>query len=133
MPVDVRIIKIRDYVHLTPKGEEDLAHLKQVLSDAATIPGIFTDFNLLIDSRGLETNLSVFQLWELAQHLATIIHKGSSKGFPAKIAVLCPLERFDLAEFFSLCAQNRGLRMRPFTAIEDLFSWMSEVSIPDHG
>lgn len=133
MPVDIRIVRIRDFVHLAPKGTEDLSHLKRVLSDASTIPGIFTDFNLLIDSRGLETNLPVSHLWELAKHLATIVQQGSSKGFRAKIAVLCPLERFDLAQFFSLCAVNRGLNVQPFTSIEELFHWMSESSTPSQG
>lgn len=130
MPVDIRIIRIKDFIQFTAKGKEDVPHLKQLLSEAAAIPGIFSDFNLLIDTRGLETNLSVFHIWELAEHLAVIVHNGSSKGFRAKIAVMCPLERFDLAKFFALCSENQGLNVRPFTSIEDLFKWMSESSIP---
>lgn len=130
MPVDIRIIKIRDFVRFVPTGKEDSARMKQAISEAANIRGIFTDFNLLIDARGLETQLAVSDLWELAKHLAGIIHLGAPKGFRAKIAVLCPLERFDLAEFFSLCAQNRGLNVQAFTSIEELYAWMSEATAP---
>jgi len=44
-----------------------------------------------------------------------------------KIAVLCPVERFDDAAFFALCAENRGFRVKAFTSFEDAIDWLIEM------
>lgn len=130
MPSNLRIIRIRDFIKLAPQGSQDLTNLKQAITEAAAVRGAFVDYNLLIDARGLETNLSVFDIWELAADLAKVIHAGASRGFRAKIPVLCPVERFDKGKFFELCAENRGLNVRAFTSFEDVLEWLSESSTP---
>ena len=62
--------------------------------------------------------MSVTDLWYLAEALSTL--RGA---FNSKTAVLCPTERFDSAEFFALCAQNRGLRVQAFRSFEDAIEW----------
>ena len=131
MPSNLRIVSIRDFIKLTPKGNLDLAKMKEGIVEAAARPGAFTDYDLLIDTRGLESLLSVFELWELAQELAKLVHAASPKGFRAKIPLLCPVERLDLAQFTSLSAQNVGLNVRAFTSFEDVFDWLSRTSTPN--
>lgn len=63
--------------------------------------------------------MSVIDLWYLAAELSNL-----HKAFSRKTAVLCPLEQFDHAGFFALCAQNRGLQVRAFTSFEDAIEWL---------
>ena len=130
MTSNLRIISIRDFIKLTPQGHTDLATLKQAITQAASVSGAFTDYDVLVDTRGTEPHLSVFDLWELAEDLAKLVHAGSAAGFRAKIPILCAVDRFDLAKFFELTAQNRGLNVRAFTSVEDLFEWLSKSSTP---
>ncbi len=130
MPSNLRIISIRDFLKLAPQGSQDFKSLKQTISEVASVGGAFSDYDLLIDTRGAEIHLSVTDIWELAADLAKMIQAGASKSFRAKIPVLCPTEEFNHAKFFSLCAENRGLNVHAFTSFEDLFDWLSEPSAP---
>jgi len=38
--------------------------------------------------------------------------------------VLCPLEKFDRARFFAMCAENRGFNMRAFADYEQAMEWL---------
>lgn len=132
MPANLRIIRVRDFIKLAPQGSQDLNSLKRAITEAASAPGAFIDYDLLIDTRGFaETILSVFDMWELAKDLADVTHAGASRGFRPKIPVLCPRERFDNAQFYELCASNQGLNVRAFTSFEDMFEWLSESSTPN--
>lgn len=124
----IKIVRVKDYIHLLPTGTMNLLKFKDCIQDLSTTHGLFTDFDLLIDTRGAETHLGVNEIWELAKELAEVIHSGSGKGFRAKIAVICPTSEFDNAKFFELCASNRGLNVGAFNSFEDLFDWISESS-----
>lgn len=119
---------MKDFLKLTPQGRQDRETLKRVISEVASLPGVFSDYDLLVDTRGAETHLSVTDFWELSKNLAETIHASTSKSFRAKIAVLCPVEEFDNAKFFSMCSGNRGLNVRAFTSFENLFEWLGESS-----
>ena len=125
MPTNLRIIRVRDFLKVTPQGVQDFNTLKQDVAEAASMPGAFIDYDVLLDTRGAEIHLSVVDVWELAANLAKTVHRGTAKSFTAKIPVLCPVEHFDRAKFFELCAINQGLNVRAFTSFEDLFEWLS--------
>jgi len=63
--------------------------------------------------------MSVTDLWYLAAELSTL-----GKAFLRKTAVLCPVERFDYADFFALCADNLGMRVQAFNSFEDAIDWL---------
>jgi hypothetical protein len=63
--------------------------------------------------------MSVTDLWYLAAELAKF--RGASSR---KTAVLCPVEEFDFAAFFALCAENQGFRIKAFTSFEDAIQWL---------
>ena len=127
MTSNLKIIRVRDFVNATPQGTLDFAKAKQAMREASLVSGAFVNYDLLIDTRGSENNLSVTDIWYLAKELASLVHS-NTKGFRAKIPVLCPIQEFDHAKFFELCSQNRGLNVRAFTSFEDLFEWLSQSS-----
>ena len=64
--------------------------------------------------------MSVFELWYLGKELGNF-----REAFSHKTAVLCPAEKFNFAEFFALCAQNRGLQVMAFTSFEETIEWLT--------
>ena len=124
---NLRIIRIRDLLKFTPQGNLDLSTMKEGIKTIASF-GPFSEHDVFVDTRGTESHLSVTDVWVLAKELATVVQAGTSKGFRAKISVLCPVEHFDHAQFFELCAQNHGLNVQAFTSFEELFEWLSGSS-----
>lgn len=63
--------------------------------------------------------MSIGDLWYLAAEVSKL-----RQAFSGRTAVLCPLDEFDSAGFFALCAQNRGLQVRAFASFEDAMEWL---------
>jgi hypothetical protein len=63
--------------------------------------------------------MSIADLWYLAAELSNL-----GKAFMQKTAVLCPIEKFDQAGFFALCAKNKGYPVNAFTSFEDAIEWL---------
>ena len=119
MPTNVRIIHARDFVRATPEGELDLVKSSQLLREMASSASSLVGHEIILDTRHAQLSMSITDLWYLARDLGEV-----RKGFSGKTAVLCPLEKFDHAGFFALCAQNRGLRVTAFTSFEEAFEWL---------
>jgi hypothetical protein len=88
--------------------------------EIATASAPLVDYEIILDTRKAQVEMSVGALWQLAAELSNL-----RKVFSRKTAVLCPLERFDDAGFFALCAQNRGLQVMAFTSFEDAIEWLN--------
>ena len=84
---------------------------------SASAPSV--DYEIILDTRKAQSEMSITDLWYLAAELSNL-----RKAFSRKTAVLCPLERFDHAGFFALCAQNRGFHVSAFTSFEDAIEWL---------
>ena len=121
MPTNVRIIHAKDFIRATPEGKLDLEESKSVLLEIASIGGTLIDFEVILDTRKARSTLSVSDLWHLAAELSKV-----GKAFRRKTAVLCPFERFNQAEFFEVCARNRGFRVKAFTSFEDAIEWLTQ-------
>ena len=121
MATDIRIIHAHDFIKATPEGPLDLETSKKSLVEIASAAAPLTAYGILLDTRKAQVAMSVTDLWYLAAELNEL-----RKAFSQKTAVLCPLERFDDAGFFALCAQNRGLRVMAFTSFEDAIEWLIE-------
>jgi hypothetical protein len=65
------------------------------------------------------SELSATDLWQLAAGLGNC-----RTAFSGKIAVLCRLNRYNQAEFFALCAQNRDFPVKAYTSFEDAVEWL---------
>jgi len=120
MPANIRIIHAHDFIKATPEGRFDLEKAKHLLMEIASTSAPLVDCEIILDTRKAQTEMSITDLWYLATELSNL-----RKAFlRKKTAVLCPLERFDYAGFFALCAQNFGFQVRAFTSFEDAIEWL---------
>lgn len=119
MPCSIRIIHAHDFIKATPEGTLDLENSKKLLIEIASDSSTLGDYEILLDTRKAQSEMSASDLWSLAAELTSF-----RKALSRKTAVLCPLERFDHAAFFALCAQNRGFRVRAFTSFEEAMEWL---------
>ena len=119
MPPSVKVIQARDFVRARPEGVVDLEESMRLLAEIANAAAGLKDHDVVLDVRRVEPGLGTTELWTLAQKLADY-----RDVFRRKTAVLCPLERFDNARFFVMCAENRGLNIRAFTSYEGAMEWI---------
>jgi hypothetical protein len=115
----VQVIQARDFVRARPEGTVDLVASGRIIRDIASEGAALKQFDVLIDGRSAEVELSVTDLWYLAAALAE-----RKQPSHRKTAVLTALDRFDHAKFFQLCATNRGLKIGAFTDYEDAMEWL---------
>jgi hypothetical protein len=107
MPTDIRIIHAHDFIRATAEGELDFETSKKVLIEIASVTAHLVDYEILLDTRRAHSRMSATDLWYLAAELSKL-----RESFSRKTAVLCPVEQFDNASFFELCAQNQGFRVK---------------------
>lgn len=119
MPASVRVIHARDFIRARPEGDADLETAEKLLKDIAQAGSGLDDFEILVDTRHLAGTLSATDLWTLAEQLVRY-----RKTFARRTAILCPIERFDHARFFALCAEHRGFNIQAFTAYEEAMEWL---------
>ena len=122
MPANIRVIHAHDFIKATPEGKLDLEESKKLLMEIASVSAPLVDYDIVLDTRKAQSEMSVTDLWYLAAELSDNFRKTFSR--PLKTAVLCPLERFDQAGFFALCAQNRGFQVGAFTSFADAYEWL---------
>ena len=72
--------------------------------EIASASAPLVDYEIILDTRKAQTEMSVTDLWYLCTELSNL-----RKAFSRKTAVLCPLERFEYAEFFALVRPKQGL------------------------
>ena len=120
MAATIRVIHAHDFIKATATGELDFAASEKLLLAIAAASASLVDYEVLLDTRHAQSNMSMTDLWKLASAICNL-----DQHLPRKIAVLCPLERFDQAGFFALCGENEGLRVRAFTSFEEAMTWLT--------
>jgi hypothetical protein len=120
MPTDIRIVHAHDFIKVTPEGQLDLKKSEKLLLEVASVAADLVEYEIILDYRKAQMEMSVTDLWYLAAALSNLRRTFSRN----KTAVLCPPDRFDNAEFFAICAQNRGFQVMPFTSFEDAIEWL---------
>lgn len=119
MAVILKVIRGRDFIQSASEEVLDLESSKKMLVTIASEAVSPPHFNILLDLRYNQWRLSSHDIYILAQELA-----GTKEFVGDKIAVLTlPGANFDHAEFFELCAQNRGANVQAFTNFEDAIQW----------
>jgi hypothetical protein len=119
VPAHIKIIHSKEFLKATPEGKLDLEESKKLLVEIALASGPLADCDIILDTRKAQSGLSATDLWYLAAELGK--HR---EVYSRKAAILCPLERFDQAEFFALCAHNRGFRVSAFTTFGEAMEWL---------
>ena len=124
MPANIRIIHAHDFIKADPEGKLDLKESKKLLMEVAAVAAPLLDYDIVLDTRKMQSEMSITDLWYLAAEISNNFRKAFSRSL--KTAVLCPTDRFDHAGFFALCAQNRGLQISAFTSFADAYEWLIE-------
>ncbi len=119
MAAHLKVIQARDFLRAKPDGQANLEAAEQLLKDIAQAGEGLEEFEILVDTREMPGHLSATEMWTLATRLARF-----RKTFAHRTAILCPVERFDYARFFALCAENHGFNIQAFTSYEEAMEWL---------
>jgi hypothetical protein len=119
---------LKDLIVMTSSGTIDLAASKSALKSLAADPEFDKHYEILLDLRNSECELSVMDVYEIAKHLAW-----PDPALPTrkKIAVLVSGQRaFDHAKFLEVCSQNRGVQVGAFEDYEKASQWL-DTELPE--
>lgn len=120
MATKIKIIPSKDFMEVTPEGAINLTTSRQLLVEIAKAENQQIDYELLVDFRDTESNLSITDVYQLA---AELIQHGDT--FRRKVALLVlPGLNFDRASFFETCSHNRGFLVNAFTEYEKALRWI---------
>ena len=119
MPANVKVIHSHDFIRARPDGQAELEKAEQLLKDIAQAGQGLEDFEVLVDTRDVSGRLSATDLWSLAEKLVRY-----RRTFAKRTAILCPIDRFDHARFFTLCAENHGFNIQAFSSYEEAMEWL---------
>lgn len=116
----VQVIHPSDFLRVRADGRADIETAKVLLAEVAKAATKLEAYQVLIDIRDGEGQLTADELHELAGTLITF-----RDTFLHRTAILSPRERFDNARFFSLLAASHGFgRIRAFVSYEDAMEWL---------
>ena len=120
MAIKIKVITGTDFIEVTPEGVINLTTSKQLLTAIAKAEDTPVDYELLIDFRDTQGDLSVLDVYQLAAEL--ILYGGT---FRRKVALLVlPGINFDRASFFETCSHNRGFSVNAFMDYEKAMRWL---------
>jgi hypothetical protein len=132
MATKIKIITVRDFLEVTPDGIINISTSRQLLVDIAKAEHHPVDYDLLIDFRDTQWQMSVSNLYQLA---AELCQHGDT--FRRKVALLVlPGINFNPASFLETCSRNRGFSINAFTDYEKAIRWvlsaedMSDNNVP---
>jgi hypothetical protein len=126
MATKIKVITARDFLEVTTNGVINIDTSRQLLIDIAKAEQSPADYELLVDFRGTQDNLSIMDIYQLA---AELYQHGDT--FRRKIALLVvPGINFEHARFFENCSRNRGFLVNAFTDYEKAMHWI--LSIDDN-
>ena len=128
MAIKIKVITGTDFIEVTPEGVINLTTSKQLLTAIAKAETPPVDYELLIDFRDTQGDLSVLDVYQLAAEL--ILYGGT---FRRKVALLVlPGINFDRASFFETCSHNRGFSVNAFMDYEKAMRWLLSPDLPEN-
>ena len=113
---------------MTSSGTIDLVASKAALKSLAADPKFEARYEILLDLRDSECDLSVTDVYEICTYLAW-----PDPALPTskKIAVLVSGQRaFDHAKFLEVCSTNRGVQVGAFEDYEKASEWL-DADLPE--
>ncbi len=120
MATKIKIITTGDFLEVAPEGIIDITTSRQLLVDIAKAEHHPVDYDLLIDFRDTQWQMSTVDLYRLAAELSE-----HGDTFHRKVAVLVfPGVAFDSAAFLETCSHNRGFSVNAFTDFESAIRWI---------
>jgi hypothetical protein len=70
LPTDIRIIHAHDFIKATPEGLLDLAKSKKLLIEIASASAPLGKYEIVLDTRKAQSEMSATDLWYLAADIA---------------------------------------------------------------
>ena len=126
MATKIKIITARDFLEVTPDGVIDITTSRQLLVDIAQAEHHPVDYELLVDFRDTQCDLSIIDVYQLAAELGQ-----HGDTFRRKVALLVqPGVNFEHARFFETCSHNRGFSVDAFTEYEKAVRWILSADEP---
>lgn len=126
MATKIKVITAQEFLEVTPEGVINMATSRQLLVAIAKCGQPPVDYELLVDFRKTECQLSEFDVYQLA---AELCEHGDT--FRRKVVLLVlPGLNFDRAHFFETCSQNRGFEVHAFTDYEAAMRWIFSEDDP---
>ena len=126
MATKIKIITAGDFLEVTPDGMINITTSRQLLVDIAKAEHLPVDYELLVDFRDTQSNLSVLEVYQLAAELCQF-----GDTFRRKVALLVAQGiNFELAHFFETCSYNRGFSINAFTDYENAMRWLLSTEDP---
>lgn len=126
MQATIKGYPLRHLMVVTANGTIDLENSKAAMKRLAADPDFDWSSEVLLDCRGIECELSTFDVFVLAismafphpalptyQRVALLVDKQSPGHFA-----------FDHARFLQLCAENRGVNIRAFENYQSADAWL---------
>jgi len=62
MPADIRVIHAHDFTRVTPEDQLDLEESRKLLLEVASASAPLTDYDIVLDTRHTESEMSVTDL-----------------------------------------------------------------------
>jgi hypothetical protein len=120
MPTKIKIITAREFIEVTPEGVIDIKTSRQLIRDITKVENKPIDYDLLIDFRETQWNMSTAEIYQLASELVDY-----GTNFQRKVAILVlPGVNFDPATFLETCSHNRGFKINVFNNYESSMRWL---------
>ncbi len=119
MPVNIKVIRPKDFIKTTVTAVLDFAVSKQALLDIASQIDQPGEYEILVDTREAESALSMIDIFELGEALAA--HPSLRRS---KIAFLKSKKDSQQAELLETVTANRGIRAQVFTDFEEAVTWL---------
>lgn len=119
---------LKDLIVITSSGTIDLAASKSALESLAADAKFDSQYEVLLDLRDSECEMSVIDVHEIATYLAW-----PDPALPTrkKIAVLVSgRQAFDHAKFLEMCSKNRGVRVGAFEDYDKASAWL-DADLPE--
>ena len=119
----------KDLIVQTASGTVDLEASKAAFKRLAEDPEFLPGYEVLLDWRDVDCEMTVSDVFELAKYLSDL---GTKLPTRKKIAILVSGARaFDHAKFLELCTGNRGVVLAAFEDYDKADAWLNASLPPD--
>ena len=123
MNLSIEIVKARDFLKTTARGELDLKKCKQLLSKLVEKAIEHNKHHILIDIRGTSSpKMGTIELYSLVTEMEKYKDVLNNK----MVILDDDDENFNKVEFIEMCAKNRGFSINAVTDYEEAINWLTE-------
>ena len=115
------VIDVKDHiVQVTVSGAFKLQNAKTFFLEILKRAQEENLYKILIDTRGISSNVSTVDRFEIAVHMA------EQQAFPMKIAFIATEEMVKPEAFMEIAAVNRGVNTKVHTDKQEALNWLAE-------